>query len=110
MDELKDSTVDWLSMIFQLAARPPRAGAFDMRVFTQRRMYQFRLRVMGEEEIEIPIGTVRTLHLRHVNEEKNEFVDVWLGVDHHYMPVKMRYPVARNRVMVEQTATRVVAR
>ena len=112
VDDLKDgSTVDWLSMIFQLAAKPPKGpGAFDMRVFTQRRMYQFRLRVMGEEEIEIPIGTVRTLHLRHVNEEKNEYVDVWLGVDHHYMPVKMRYPVARNRVMVEQTATRIVAR
>jgi hypothetical protein len=110
VDDLKDNTVDWLSMIFQLAARPPKSEAFDMRVFTQRRMYQFQLRVMGEEEIEIPIGKVRTLHLRHVNELKSEFVDVWLGVDHHYMPVKMRYPVARNRVMVEQTATRILAR
>ena len=111
VDDLKDNTVDWLSMIFQLAARPPtKVQAFDMRVFTQRRMYQFRLRVMGEEEIEIPLGKVRALHLRHVNEAQTEFVDVWLGVDHHYMPVKMRYPVARNRVMVEQTATRIVAR
>ena len=110
VDELKGNTVDWLTMIFQLAAKPPRSGAFDMSVFTQKRMYQFRLRVVGEEEIEIPIGKVKALHLRHVNEEKQEFVDVWLGVDHHYMPVKMRYPVARNRVMVEQTATRIVTR
>jgi hypothetical protein len=110
VDDLKGATVDWLSMIFQLAAKPPTGpGAFDMRVFTQRRLYQFQLRVMGEEEIEIPLGKVRALHLRHANEEKNEVVDVWLGVDHHYMPVKMRYPVARNRVMVEQTATDVVA-
>jgi hypothetical protein len=109
VDDLKDNTVDWLSMIFQLAARPPtNTQAFDMRVFTQRRLYQFRLRVMGEEEIEIPIGKVRALHLRHVNEAQTEFVDVWLGVDHHYMPVKMRYPVARNRLMVEQTAIRIV--
>ena len=111
IDDLKGNTVDWLSMIFQLAAKPPKGpGAFDMSVFTQRRMYQFRLRVVGEEEIELPIGKVKTLHLRHVNEEKDERVDVWLGVDHHYMPVKMRYPVARNRVMVEQTATRIVTR
>jgi len=109
VDDLKDNTVDWLSMIFQLAARPPRSQDFDMRVFTQRRMYEFRLRVMGEEEIEIPIGKVRALHLRHVNPAQTEFVDVWLGVDYHYMPVKMRYPVARNRLMVEQTATRIVA-
>jgi hypothetical protein len=37
-------------------------------------------------------------------------VDVWLGVDQHYLPVKMRYPVARNRLVVEQVATRVEAR
>jgi hypothetical protein len=30
---------------------------------------------------------------------------VWLGVDQHYLPVKLRYPVARGRLMVEQTAT-----
>ena len=108
--DLKDNTVDWLSMIFQLAHRPPRGEAFDLRVFTQRRMYTFRLKVLGEEEIEIPLGKVRALHLRHEDEAKNESVDVWLGVDHHYVPVKLRYPVARNRIMVDQTATRISVR
>jgi hypothetical protein len=108
--ELKDNTVDWLSMIFQLAHQPPKGEAFDLRVFTQRRLYTFRLKVLGEEEIDIPIGKVRALHLRHEDEAKNEYVDVWLGVDHHYVPVKMRYPVARNRIVVEQTATRISVR
>ena len=108
--ELKDDTVDWLTMIFQLAHRPPKGEAFTLRVFTQRRMYEFHLKVLGEEEIEIPIGNVRALHLRHVDEEKNEYVDVWLGVEQHYMPVKLRYPVARNRFMVEQTAARISER
>jgi hypothetical protein len=107
--ELKDDAVDWLSMIFQLAHRPPK-GDFVLRVFTQRRLYEFRLKVLGEEEIEIPIGKLRALHLRHVDEEKNEYVDVWLGVEQHYMPVKLRYPVARNRIMVEQTATSISER
>jgi hypothetical protein len=103
--DLKDNTVDWLSMIFQLAHRPPKGESpFDMRVFTQRKMYQFRLTVVGEEEIELPIGKVRALHLRHEDPAKNESVDVWLGVNQHYVPVKLRYPVARNRVTVEQTA------
>ena len=108
--ELKDNTVDWLSMIFQLAHRPPRGETFDLRVFTQRRMYTFRLKVLGEVELDLPIGKVRALHLRHDDEAKNESVDVWLGVDQHYMPVKLRYPVARNRIMVEQTATRISVR
>jgi hypothetical protein len=28
-------------------------------------------------------------------------------VDQHYLPVKLRYPVARNRLVVDQVATRV---
>jgi hypothetical protein len=108
---LTDNTVDWLSMIFQLAHVPPKAESFDMQVFTQRRMYKFRLKVLGVEEIEIPLGRVQALHLRHADPENpKEVVDVWLGVEQHYLPVKLRFPAARNRLMVEQVATRVTAR
>jgi hypothetical protein len=104
---LVENTVDWLSMIFQLAHVPPTQGVQELQVFTQRRMYRFKLQVMGVEEIEIPLGRVRALHVRHDDPAKSEAVDVWLGVDQHYLPVKMRYPVARNRLVVEQVATRV---
>ena len=107
---LADNTVDWLSMIFQLAHVPPSAEAPELQVFTQRRMYRFRLQSLGVEEVEIPLGRVRALHLRHQDPEKpGEVVDVWLGIDQYYLPVKLRYPVARNRLMVEQVATRVDA-
>ncbi|HET6265763.1 MAG TPA: DUF3108 domain-containing protein [Usitatibacter sp.] len=107
---LGDDTVDWLSMIFQLAHAPPSGESFDLQVFTQRRMYRFRLKVLGVEEIEIPIGRVSALHLRHVSEENaKEVVDVWLGLQQHNLPVKLRFPVARNRLMVEQVATRIAA-
>ena len=103
---LTDNTVDWLSMIFQLAHVPPTQASFDIQVFTQRRMYRFRLKSLGVEEIEIPLGRVPALHLRHVDEENpREVVDVWLGVQQHYLPVKLRFPVSRNRLMVEQVAT-----
>ena len=108
---LKVNTVDWLSMIFQLAHVPPSAETLEMQVFTQRKMYQFRLQVLGIEEIEIPLGRVRALHLRHDDPGDNrEAIDVWLGVEQHYLPVKLRFPVARNRLMVEQVATSVTAR
>lgn len=107
---LAANTVDWLSMIFQLAHLPPKAESVELQVFTQRRMYQFRLNVLGVEEIEIPLGRVRALHLRHADESRKETVDVWLGVDHHYLPVKLRFPAARNRIMVEQVATRLTTR
>jgi hypothetical protein len=102
---LTDNTVDWLSMIFQLAHAPPAGERLDLRVYTQRRLYSFSLESLGIEEIEIPIGKVRALHLRHSARGDAEAVDVWLGIDHQNLPVKLRYPVARNRFMVEQVAT-----
>jgi hypothetical protein len=95
-------------MIFQLAHVPPARESFDLQVFTQRRMYRFRLKALGVEEIDIPLGRIPALHLRHVDPENDkEVVDVWLGVRQHYLPVKLRFPVARNRLVVEQVATKV---
>ncbi|QJR14021.1 DUF3108 domain-containing protein [Usitatibacter palustris] len=102
---LADNTVDWLSMIFQLAHSPPKGDRVELRVFTQRRLYTFSLAVLGEEELDLPIGKVKTLHLRHEGKTPVETVDVWLGIDQHNLPVKLRYPVARNRFQVEQVAT-----
>ena len=104
-EAISANSVDWLSMIFQLAHVPPAGETFDLQVFTQRRFYKFQLRILGVEEIEIPLGKVRALHLRHENPEDKEVVDVWLGVEQHNLPVKLRFPVARNRIMVEQVAT-----
>jgi hypothetical protein len=109
-EPLADNVVDWLSMLFQTAAAPPPPSSddYELRVLTQRKFYRFHLKVLGEEEIEIPMGKVRTLHLRHVDEkDPTEIVDVWLGIEQSYLPVKLRYPVARNRLMVEQVATNV---
>jgi len=106
-EAITGNTVDWLSMIFQLAHVPPKGDSYDLRVFTQRRFYEFHLIVVGEEEIEIPMGKVRAQHLRHVDPQDGSIIDVWLGIDQHYLPVKLRYPVARNRLMVEQSATSV---
>jgi hypothetical protein len=107
---LTDGSVDWLSMIFQLAHRPPAGKKLDLRVFTQRRVYEYRLEILGFEELDLPFGRARTVHLHHAGEKPEEAVDVWLGADQHYLPVKLRYPVARNRLVVEQTATSIRSR
>ncbi|HXZ49757.1 MAG TPA: DUF3108 domain-containing protein [Usitatibacter sp.] len=109
---LTDDTVDWLTMIFQLAHLPPRepGQTLTLRVFTQRKLYDFHLSVLGVEEIQIPMGRVRTLHLRHIDPDDGKPVDVWLGIDQHYLPVRLRYPVAKMGIMVEQSATRIAER
>lgn len=100
---IEGNTVDWLSMVFQLAHQPPREGSLELRVYNQRRLYQYRLDVVGVEEIELPIGRVQALRLRHGPPDAPETVDVWLGIEQHYLPLKLRYPVARNRLVIEQT-------
>jgi hypothetical protein len=109
---LAEDTVDWLTMIFQLAHVPPRVQGDTMalRVLTQRKLYDFHLKVLGVEDIDIPLGKVRALHLHHVDPDDGKEVDVWLGVDQHYLPVKMRYPATKMRFMVEQSATRISER
>ena len=107
---LTDDTVDWLSMIFQLAHTPPKGDVLPMRVFTQRRMYAFKLQVVSVETLHLPLGSTETLHLRHEGEMPEEAVDVWLGIDQNYLPVKMRYRIAKNRLVVEQTARRITSR
>ncbi len=109
--EISENTMDWLSMIFQLAHVPPAGQTTAIQVFTQRKMYRYRLQVLGVEEIEIPLGRIRALHLRHDDPaDDREAVDVWLGLEQHYLPVKLRFPVSRKRLMVEQVATRVSTR
>ena len=109
---LGDDTVDWLTMIFQLAHTPPRTQGetLSLRVYTQRKLYDFGLKVVGVEQIRIPLGTVRALHLRHVDAQDGQPMDVWLGIDQHYLPVKMRYPVGKINLMVEQSAARITER
>lgn len=109
---LTDGTVDWLTMIFQLAHQPPAVDgeAMTLRVFTQRKLYTFHLKVLGVEQIDIPLGKLRALHLRHVDPDDGQAVDVWLGVDQHYLPVKLRYPAAKNRLVVEQSAVSIAER
>jgi len=60
--------------------------------------------------VDVTLGKVRALHLRHVDPEDGRQTDVWLGIDQHYLPVKMRYPVAKMRLMVEQSAARISER
>ncbi len=103
--DIAGNTVDWLSMIFQLAHTPPSGDSYDLRVFTQRRFYEFHLIVMGVEELDIPMGKVRAQHLRNIDPQDGSVIDVWLGLDQHNLPVKLRFPVARNRLTVEQVAT-----
>ena len=47
----------------------------------------YRFAIMGEEVLATAIGTLRTLKIRRIGDERNTIV--WCAIDLHYLPVKL---------------------
>ena len=94
-------TQDILSLNYHLAyLRQPETGA-SVGVVTGKKYERYALDSLGEEEIDTPAGRFRTLHLRAMTDSTTE---IWLALDHHRLPVKIRFTDKKGDVF-EQIAT-----
>ncbi|WP_310491924.1 DUF3108 domain-containing protein [Dechloromonas sp.] len=94
---------DILSLNYQLAyLRHPESGAV-VGVVTGKKYDRFTLDALGEEEINIPAGHFRTLHLRAMGDTVTE---IWIALDRHRLPVKIRYTDKKGDIF-EQVATEI---
>jgi len=94
---------DILSLNYQLAyLRQPEGGA-TVGVVTGKKYDRFVLDSLGEEEIDIPAGHFRTLHLRALGDT---VTDIWIALDRHRLPVKIRYTDKKGDIF-EQVATEI---
>lgn len=94
-------TQDILSLNYHLAyVRRPESGA-SVGVVTGKKYERYALDSLGEEEVETPAGRFRTLHLRAMTDSVTE---IWLALDHHRLPVKIRFTDKKGDVF-EQIAT-----
>ena len=80
---------DVQSLLFQLALRAPPPTESDSAVFNGKKVRSYRYRLVGEEEIDTPLGTLRTLHMVRVTESNAERFEIWLAIDRYYLPVKL---------------------
>jgi hypothetical protein len=102
---LDPGTQDLLSFYYQLAfldIPPGRTGA--MPLATGKKYSVYRLENLGDETIEIPLGTLNTRRLRSPGENATE---IWLAYDYHLLPVKVRHVDNKGKVFV-QVATEVL--
>ena len=119
------ATFDWSAMTVSVAgdgAQPLDAGAQDLLSFnyqlgylahpeagdtlpiaTGKKYEIYRLEVLGDEDIELPAGTMRTLHLRTPGTNSTE---LWLAYDYLLLPVKIRYVDGQGDSFV-QVATKI---
>lgn len=65
--------------------------AQDVQVTAGTGIYTIRMQLIGEEKIRLPVGVVRTLHIRGQSiTGEAASADIWLAPDYRNMPVKVK--------------------
>jgi hypothetical protein len=89
---LPRNTIDQASLPYGFAFAGSVPASFAVHVTDGRRLTEYRYRIVGRERLTTVLGEMDAIHVEKVREpdDKRSF-DFWLGVDHHYLPVKMRF-------------------
>ena len=80
---------DVQSLLFQLALTAPPALESDNAVFNGKKVRSYHYRLLGEENLDTPLGVLRTLHIVRVTDTSAERFEIWLAIDRYYLPVKL---------------------
>ncbi|MEO8137306.1 MAG: DUF3108 domain-containing protein [Betaproteobacteria bacterium] len=84
---------DRLSMAYQIAFlrnRPP-PTEFSVQVADGRFLSDYTLRLVGTETIATGFGEVKALHYTKVLSGNDTAFDLWLGIEHQLLPVRVSY-------------------
>jgi len=96
---LSQGTQDQLSVFYHLALTAPHSERFKLALTTGRKFNQYEYQVIGEETIETPLGVLKTQHLASVTQEAGNRTDIWLAVDHHYLPVRFMLTAQKGEIL-----------
>ncbi len=92
---------DLLSFHYQLGLLPELASGTVVPIATGKKYEQYRIEVVGDEDLQTPAGRFRCLHLRVPGVATTE---LWLAYDRSLLPVKIQH-VDRDGAIYVQTAT-----
>lgn len=98
---------DLLSFMYQLSLAPPPRGRLQIPVTTGVYFENYELEVFDEETIETPLGKVRALPVKQVRRAGSETIEVWLGTDYHFLPLRIRFIGRDGTPGGEQVATQI---
>lgn len=88
--KLVPGVLDLLSFTYQFAFSLPESGEIRIDLTNGRKLDSYRYRIVAEEVLETPLGTLKTVHLSKLRNPGEEGTEIWLGMDYHYLPVKIR--------------------
>ncbi len=95
---LSTGAQDLLSFPYQLGLLPDLASGTLMPVATGKKYEQYRFEVVGDEDVETPAGSFRSLHLRVDGVSPTE---LWLAYDRSLLPVKILHTDHKGAIFVE---------
>jgi hypothetical protein len=101
---LPAGTLDVLSLIFQLVRSPLAPGRFQLNITTGNKLDVYTLDVGTEENIEAPLGTIRTVPVRQVRTPGQESIEIWFAPERQYLPVRIRFLDRNGELSGEQIA------
>lgn len=102
--ELPAGTQDLLSFMYQFIFVPP-LEQMTLHISNGKKLGEYNYGFEGEETLDTEFGAVRAWHIARTAED-NEKTELWLAVDYHYLPVKMR-KTEEDGSVIEQLATRI---
>jgi hypothetical protein len=91
-DALPAGTMDHASFQFNFMFVPPDESGIRVPLTDGRRVKEYEYRFVARETLKTPVGPIETMHYERIidPDDKRSF-DVWLAVDRHYLPVRIRY-------------------
>ena len=96
---LDAGTQDQLSVLYHLALTAPHSGRFRLALTTGRKFNQYEYQLIGEETLDTPLGSLKTQHLARVVQDTGSKSDIWLAVDHHYLPVRLKFSAQGGEIL-----------
>lgn len=102
---LPDNTFDQTSFAYAFAFRPASDENLAVHLTDGRKLSDYKYQMIGKEKVKTPLGDLNTVHFQKVREgdDKRGF-EVWLAVDHHYLPVRIRF-IEKNGTVLDSNAT-----
>ncbi|HSH73787.1 MAG TPA: DUF3108 domain-containing protein [Methylophilaceae bacterium] len=108
---LEKGTQDILSLVYQFMFVQPSGEEFTLPVTTGKKLRSYTYQVVERTEpVEVAAGKFKTIHMQNLGKENqakekdSDDKELWLGVESHYLPVRLIMH-DENGAVIEQTLT-----
>ena len=88
---LQKNTQDLTSFVYQFMFKQPNGQDFKLPVTTGKKLKTYHYKITGRDvPLQVPAGDFKTIHLINADvEEPDDEKELWLGVESHYLPVRL---------------------